>query len=404
MRAVIVRAALELQHLYAIQPVLDRAVSARHDARVLPRTDLGRDAHVGHQLRARQHIVERGQGAIAIDAELRVGVPLIVEDLVFQPERRLAGRIVRRSQVIEDSTVSAFRNLELHLQLEGAELLVSHDVAATRTRQNRKLATRQGPAIRRKALVSRAAPPLARPAIPQQPPALRLFLGVQVVRQIVADQDTHGRHGFQVVRLYDEILPRGGASRVLGLFDGMHLQADESRRLPGIDHVGRRSAVDPHAQARTDGLDAVAVPLPELVQRLAGRVHFAGVEPAALRLLVDAAAPLPLRGIYIGLVAVHTAILEFRRGKAAELHARVGRPHVLAHVQLENEVAVVLLRDEKAVGHAGPRGADDGAVDHLVIGAAAQRLPAVERLAVEDRAHLPHAALRAISNTDNRND
>src|SRR5690242_5478481 len=82
---------------------------------------------------------------------------------------------------------------------------------------------------------------------------------------------------------------------------------------------------------------------------------------------------------------MHAAVLELRRRERAELHARVGRAHVLAHVEVEDEVAEGLLRHQEAVGHTGPRRTHDGAVDHLVVGAAAERLPSVQSLAVEQR-------------------
>jgi hypothetical protein len=165
----------------------------------------------------------------------------------------------------------------------------------------------------------------------------------------------------------------------------MHLQSDETFAAAVVDDVRDRAVIDPHAQSRADGFHAVVVPLAELVQRLGRRVGLAGREPAALRFLVDLAAPLPRAGIDVRLVTVHAAVLEFRGRVTAELHAGVHRPHVLAHVELQDEVAVGLLRDQEAVGSIGHRGADDGAVHHLVLGRAAELLPALERLAVEQR-------------------
>ena len=77
--AIVVRPALELEHLDAVQPVLDAAIGARHDARVLPHIDLGRDADVGHELGARIDVVQRRERAIAVDAEFRVRMPFVVE-------------------------------------------------------------------------------------------------------------------------------------------------------------------------------------------------------------------------------------------------------------------------------------------------------------------------------------
>ena len=94
-RAIVVRLAVELEHLHAVQPVLHRSIGARDDARVLPHVDLRRHAHVGAQLVARIDVVERGERAIAVDALLRVGMAFVVQHLVFEAERCAAGRILR---------------------------------------------------------------------------------------------------------------------------------------------------------------------------------------------------------------------------------------------------------------------------------------------------------------------
>jgi hypothetical protein len=56
--AVLVGATLEFQHLHAIEPVLDAAVGARHDAGVLPGIYFRRDTHVRHELRSRIYVVQ----------------------------------------------------------------------------------------------------------------------------------------------------------------------------------------------------------------------------------------------------------------------------------------------------------------------------------------------------------
>ena len=56
-----------------------------------------------------------------------------------------------------------------------------------------------------------AAPALRGLAVPQQAPALRLFLGVEVVRQVVADEDAHRRQRLEVLRLH----ARGSSSVVV---------------------------------------------------------------------------------------------------------------------------------------------------------------------------------------------
>jgi len=79
-RAEVVGTALEFQHLHAVEPVFHRAVRPRHDARVLPHIDLGCDADIRLERRTRVDVVQRGNGAIAVDAELGVGMTFVVED------------------------------------------------------------------------------------------------------------------------------------------------------------------------------------------------------------------------------------------------------------------------------------------------------------------------------------
>ena len=98
LRAVIGGVPVELEHLHAVEPVFHRAIGPRHDARVLPHVDLGRDSHVGHQPGAWQHVVERGQCAIAVTTQLRVRVTFVVENLVLETQRGIADRVTRRGQ------------------------------------------------------------------------------------------------------------------------------------------------------------------------------------------------------------------------------------------------------------------------------------------------------------------
>ena len=72
-------------------------------------------------------------------------------------------------------------------------------------------------------------------------------------------------------------------------------------------------------------------------------------------------------------------------GQRLLVTAGVGRTHVLPYVELQDEIREVLLCHQETVGHAGPRRADDGAIDDLVIRGTAELLPAIECLAVEQR-------------------
>src|SRR5689334_17957179 len=84
------------------------------------------------------------------------------------------------------------------------------------------------PTLRGKRGGIRAAPALRGLAVPQQAPALRLLLGVEIVRQVVADQDSHGRRAPESLCLHDEVLPRGGTAGLFRRADGVHLQTEES--------------------------------------------------------------------------------------------------------------------------------------------------------------------------------
>src|SRR5688572_25075844 len=94
-RAEFVIAALECEHAYAVQPVLDHAILAHRDARVLPHAGLRPHADIRTQFVPRVQIVERGQRAVVVPPLLRVRMFLVVEDLVLESERCATRLVVR---------------------------------------------------------------------------------------------------------------------------------------------------------------------------------------------------------------------------------------------------------------------------------------------------------------------
>ena len=84
------------------------------------------------------------------------------------------------------------------------------------------------------------------------------------------------------------------------------------------------------------------------------------------------------------LLAVVLDLLRLVEALAANLHAGV-QLRIDLEFELQDEVAVVLVGAQKRVARVGHAGADDLAVFDAILGLAAALLPAVERLAVEQR-------------------
>ena len=101
------------------------------------------------------------------------------------------------------------------------------------------------------------------------------------------------------------------------------------------------------------------------------------VEPLAALLVVQARAPRARRGVDLGLIAEHHAVAVIGAALAADHHPRVERRIGLG-VELDDEVAVELVRDEPAVALADHRAADQLVADHLIGGVAAGAVPAGE--------------------------
>src|SRR3954451_18223362 len=163
----------ELHHFLPVEPVLD-VVAADDQADLVPFADRVRGVRRGCD-----QIVERSGGPVAVLAHLRVGMPLVVQDLHLVPDTRVtraAGRF--RNQVLE-AAVAAGCELPLERQLEVAVLAGGDDVTADSwllalgalldgAVDTRPPGGREGGRVV-------AAPPLGGLAVEQQLPSRRLF-------------------------------------------------------------------------------------------------------------------------------------------------------------------------------------------------------------------------------------
>src|SRR5690606_38564263 len=121
------------------------------------------------------------------------------------------------------------------------------------------------------------------------------------------------------------------------------LKPDEADLIDRVVRVGRQDVVDEDADVIASALDAIPVPGVAIEGRLLLRLPRKRHEPPSPPLVVEASRPLAVRGIDLGLIPEHVVLLDVR----AEPETRVRR--ALGHLDLglEDEIAVLLLRDEK---------------------------------------------------------
>ena len=392
------------------------AVVGDHEASVEPVLDLGAlGDHVGVVeladavgalvLGGGLQVVERGDRAVAVAAELGVRVDGVVEHLELQAEGRTGALVEVRLHEVLQAAVRALGQAEVDGHFELLEALDRDDVAGVGgflavTLGGAERALLDGPAGLREVRALGGAPALAGAAVEEELPAVGLLgLGQGVVRDL---------------RQRDVAPLDGGAGLGGVLADAVDLEGDEAGLVAVVTDVDALHAVEPGADARAVGLDLHAVPFADLgdLATLLGEgegvaAAEAGEDPAAAAFFVEAGGPHAGRGVGLlhvlrvgvdlGLVAVDAAdrdlgglavaalvgdFLGF--GVAAELHARV-QTRVVLELILEHEVAVVLLGGEEGVRRVEGRGADEAAlrVDG-VGGVAAELLEAREVLAVED--------------------
>ncbi|VXC68312.1 hypothetical protein SPHINGOT1_120399 [Sphingomonas sp. T1] len=372
------RPAVIFDHLEAVQPVLDTR-AAHHDHRPVPfarRIDpLARACRVGQVLR-RDQIVERAERPVAVATHLRIGMPRIVEQLIFQPQRLALALQQAGIDEILDPAVRAGRQLEIDRKLEIAIFAGRDEVAAAAVHAQHAAGHR--PARRRKRRPLRAAPAGTCLAVPQQFPAFALLLSRQPIAQPALLRQRGRGHRVARRRIGDDAdvaEPYLGVPRSVRVGDRMDLECDEAARVDIVDGIGRGHAVDPAAQPRADRLDTVVVPVARAEGLPRGRVAAERVQPLPALFVVHARAPRPCRRIYLDLIAVHDAIAIIGSALSADHHPRIER-RVGLRVELDDEVAILGLGHEPAIGLAGLGAPDQLAILERVGRVAAGRSPA----------------------------
>ncbi len=384
----------------AVEPVFDLGALGDHVG-VVPVADAVGALVLGGGLQ----VVERGDRAVAVAAELGVRVDGVVEHLELQAEGRAGALVEVRLHEVLQAAVGSLGELEVDGDFELLEAFDGDDVAGVGgflavALGGAEGAFLDGPPGLREVRALGGAPALAGAAVEEELPAVGL-LGL--AEGVVGD-----------LRQRDVAPLDGGAGLGGVLADAVDLEGDEAGLVAVVADVDALHAVEPGADAGAVGLDLHVVPFADLgeLAALLGEgegvaAAEAGEDPAATAFFVEAGGPHAglgvgllhvLRiGVDLGLVAVDAAdrdlgglafgvlvgdFLGF--GMAAELHARV-QPRVVLEIIFQDEVRVVLVGGEEGVGGVEGRGADEGAVGADGIGGvAAELLEAREVLAVED--------------------
>ena len=399
-----------------VAELLGVAIVGDDEAAVEPVFDLGalRD-HVGVVefadavgalvLGGRLQVVERGDRAVAIAAELGVRVDGVVEHLELQAEGRAGALVEVGLHEVFQAAVSARGELEVDGHLEFLEALDRDDVAGVGgflavTLGGAERTLLDGPAGLREVRALGGAPALAGAAVEEELPTVGLLGLGQAVVWDLRERD---------IAPFDNGAGLGGV-----LADAVDLEGDEAGAVAVVPDVDALHAVEPGADAIAVGFDLHVVPfayLGDLATLLGEGEGVTAAEtrenPTATAFFVEASGPhtglggvllYVLRiGVDLGLVAVDASDGHLGRltvatlvddflgfGVAAELHARV-QARVVLEIILQDEVRVILLGREEGVRRVERRGADEGAFGvHGVGGVTAELLEAREVLAVED--------------------
>lgn len=381
----LLRVALIFEELDVVEPVLDMVAADDDHGGVELVEDEGLVVADGDE------VVEGPELAVALDAELGVGVTQVVEDLEFAADGRSGALVEGGVDEVLDAAVGTLSDLEVDAEHEVAPCAGGDDVAAvgalgTVAGMHLQLSVGDGPSLFGEGVELGAAPAVGGLAVEEELPSLCL-LGW---RERVVDEVHLGRA--VTVGLHQILLDILGADAQVAPADGllfvvlrahlMHLQGDEPLGTVVVPETGAGLSVDVGADEAAAALDAGLVPL-VVAEGVAGlRVLRQRIEPQAVGLVVDAARPCAVAGVDLKLVAVDAPVLIVLGGGAAELYARV-EPFADAEFELEDEVAVLLLRGEERVGLSQDGLPDDGVVLHLKLGPAVQQLPSAEVLAVE---------------------
>ena len=179
----------------------------------------------------------------------------------------------------------------------------------------------------------------------------------------------------------------------LGIGDRMDLKGDETACINVVDHIGGRHAVDPRPQPRADRLDTVVVPVARAESLARRLVTTQRIEPLPALLVVQPRTPAARRRVDLGLIPVHHAVTVIRSALTADHHARI-ECRIGLRIEFDDEVAILRLGYEPAIGLAR-----FGAPDHLAIlegiaRLAARRAPAGQPFA---RRHIAPRRLCLVS-------
>ena len=383
----------------AVEPVFDLGALGDHVG-VVPVADA-----VGALVRGGLQVVERGDRAVAVAAELGVRVDGVVEHLELQAEGRAGALVEVRLHEVLQAAVRALGQAEVDGDFELLVTFGRDDVTGVGgflavTLGDMEHALLDGPAGLREVRALGGAPALAGTAVEEELPAVGLLGLGQAVVVDLRQRD---------VAPFDRRAGLGGV-----LADAMDLEGDEAGLVAVVTDVDAFHAVEPGADAGAVGFHLHVVPFADLgeLATLLGEgegvaAAETGEDPAATAFFVETGGPHAglgggllhvLRiGVDLGLVAVDASgghlgglavaalvgdFLGF--GAAAELHARV-QARVVLEVILQDEVRVVLLGRQEGVRRIEGGGADEVALGADGVGGfAAELLEALEVLAVED--------------------
>src|SRR5262249_42778668 len=121
----VLAAALELDHLDAIQPVLD-VIAFDDDSRLVEFAD-------GIELlgfACRDQVVKRSGGAIARDPRFGVGMIYVIQNLIFKTDGGFAGRGQVFGNQVLDAAVAALRQFPFNREFKVVELINGDQIAA----------------------------------------------------------------------------------------------------------------------------------------------------------------------------------------------------------------------------------------------------------------------------------
>src|SRR5690606_28310841 len=147
-----------------------------------------------------------------------------------------------------------------------------------------------------------APPARGRFPVPQEFPALRLFLFGQVIGQGVYHKYIVGWGRLQIFGFDPDIPPANLFTCVFFISDGMNLQADQAAWGEVVLQMGCRHAVQPGPDGAADALDAGLVPLSLFEGLLGFGIQGEWIKPSSSRFIIDSRAPGPVGWVQFKLI------------------------------------------------------------------------------------------------------